>query len=62
MTKQDEKTEPKPAVCPGCGRCNTCGRSGDRHFPYAYPVIPSGCNPPPKTTTPFKWSENILTR
>lgn len=27
---------PRPRVCPGCGRCNTCGH-GPYYPPYPYP-------------------------
>ena len=26
---------PSPAVCPGCGRCNTCGHGGQKSPPAA---------------------------
>lgn len=31
-----------PGVCPGCGRCNTCGRGGYQPYtmPYIQPIQP----------------------
>jgi hypothetical protein len=49
--------QPAPAVCPGCGRCNTCGRDGASTPPVIPWTVPNPYTPPYYPTwignTPF---------
>lgn len=42
---------PAPSTCPGCGRCNTCGRGG-HETPYQVPYTQSYLSP----MSPFLYS------